>query len=86
MCASIPGQIIEIVDPHNRLARVEISGQSRLVNLSILFPDLSTEEDVVGAWVLVQAGLAVASVSPEEASQMLELIEELNKIYKEEFS
>jgi hydrogenase expression/formation protein HypC len=82
MCASIPGQIVEVVDPENRLAKVDVSGKERVVNLGLL-----SEEDIFpGAWVLVQAGLAVARVSEEEAGQMLDLIEELNRIYEEGFS
>jgi hydrogenase expression/formation protein HypC len=82
MCSSIPGQIIEIIDPANRLAQVEISGKPRSVNLSLL----SDEESTAGAWVLVQAGLAVTAISPEEAGQILELVEALDQLYKEEFS
>ena len=35
MCLAIPGQVIEIVDSENRLARVEIAGVRRNVNVSL---------------------------------------------------
>lgn len=80
MCASIPGQIIDIFDPQNRLAYVEISGQRRVVNLSLLPP----EEAVAGEWVLVQAGLAVECVSPEDVEQISSLLEEIERFYEED--
>ena len=39
MCLAIPGQVIEIVDEANRLARVEIAGVRRNVNVGLLDDD-----------------------------------------------
>ncbi|MGQ0604512.1 MAG: HypC/HybG/HupF family hydrogenase formation chaperone [Anaerolineales bacterium] len=79
MCISIPGQIVEIIDPVHRLAHVEISGQKRMVNLGLLSPN----EGMVGEWVLVQAGLAVQRISPDEAHSALEFLRELDQLYEE---
>jgi hydrogenase expression/formation protein HypC len=81
MCVSIPGRIVEIVDPEHRLAQVEIDGQRRLVNLGLL-----AEEGAVGDWVVVQAGLAVERLSEEDAEAALTLLQELEQMYKEELS
>ena len=80
MCISLPGQIVEIVDPVHRLARVEIGGRQRVVNLSLLPP----EAGVAGDWVLVQAGLAIEPLSPTEAQSALDFLKELDQLYEEE--
>ena len=36
MCLAIPGQILEIVDEPNRLARVDVAGVRRNVNVGLL--------------------------------------------------
>lgn len=82
MCVGIPGQIVEIIDPVYRLARVEISGQVRQVNLGLLAPD----ECAVGEWVLVHAGLAVSRMAPAEAENTLEFLRALDQFYEEETS
>jgi hydrogenase expression/formation protein HypC len=82
MCVGIPGQIVEIIDPVHRLARVEISGQVRQVNLGLLAPD----ECAAGEWVLVHAGLAVSRMAPEEAESTLEFLRALDQFYEEETS
>jgi hydrogenase expression/formation protein HypC len=80
MCVGIPGQIVEITDPVNRMARVEVSGQQRTINLGLLAP----EEGEVGEWVLVHAGLAVQHLTETEARETLDLLAELTQIYEEE--
>ena len=36
MCLAIPGQIVDVVDPVNRLARVDVAGVRRNVNIGLL--------------------------------------------------
>ena len=36
MCLAIPGQIVDVVDAQNRLARVEVAGVQRNVNIGLL--------------------------------------------------
>ena len=36
MCLGIPGQIVEIVDPEHHIAKVEVSGVRRNVNVALL--------------------------------------------------
>ena len=80
MCVGIPGQIVEIVDSVHHLARVEVSGQLRRVNLGLLAP----EECAVGEWVLIHAGLAVSHLESEEAESTLEFLRTLDQFYKDE--
>lgn len=79
MCISIPGQVEAIVDPAHRLARVVVGGRARVVNLSLLPP----EAGAVGNWVLVQAGLAVQALSPEDAQSALDFLRELDQLNEE---
>ena len=39
MCLAIPGQIIEVVDDENRLAKVDVAGVRRNVNIGLLDDD-----------------------------------------------
>ena len=61
MCLAIPGQIVEIVDELNRLAKVEVAGVRRNVNIG-LFDDLEP-----GDWVLIHVGFAISQIDEEEA-------------------
>ena len=36
MCLAIPGQVVEIVDEANRLAKVDVAGVRRNVNVGLL--------------------------------------------------
>ena len=36
MCLAIPGQVVELVDEPNRLARVDVAGVVRNVNVGLL--------------------------------------------------
>ena len=39
MCLAIPGQIVEVVDEANRLAKVDVAGVRRTVNIGLLDDD-----------------------------------------------
>ena len=80
MCVSVPGQIVEIIDPVHRLAKVDISGQEREVNLALLSP----EESRVGEWVLVHAGLALRPIDEAKAVDTLAVLAELLQVWSEE--
>ena len=65
-CAWHPGQVIEIVDDLNRLAKVDVAGVRRNVNVGLL-----DSEDGGGVgpgdWVLIHVGFAISRVDEEEA-------------------
>ena len=65
MCLAIPGQVVEIVDSENRLAKVDVAGVRRNVNIGLL--DEEGEEAVPGDWVLIHVGFAISKVDEEEA-------------------
>jgi hydrogenase expression/formation protein HypC len=82
MCLAIPGQILEIVDEQNRLARVDVAGVKRNVNIGLL------DEDGTGAapgdWVLIHVGFAISKVDEEEAEATRKLLEGMGADYEQE--
>lgn len=82
MCLAIPGQILEMVDEANRLAKVDVAGVRRNVNVGLLGD--GEEGVVVGDWVLIHVGFALSKVDEEEAHATLELLEGMGADYEQE--
>ena len=83
MCLAIPGQIVELVDEQNRLARVDVAGVIRNVNVGLLDGD----EDGgarPGDWVLIHVGFALSKVDEEEALATRPLLEAMGQDYEQE--
>ena len=75
MCLAIPGKIVEIVDVENRIAKVEVGGVKRNVNIGML----SEEDTRVGDYVLIHVGFAMSKVDEHEAQETLRLLKELGE-------
>jgi hydrogenase expression/formation protein HypC len=67
MCLGIPGQLVELCDDNDQLARVEISGVRRVINIGLL----EDEVLVPGDWVLIHVGFAMSKIDEEEAAVAL---------------
>lgn len=80
MCLGIPGQIVEVADAEKQFGRVEILGTARTVYFGMLAP----EAVQVGTWVLTNAGMAISSLEADEATQILQFINELDRQFEEE--
>ena len=78
MCLAIPGQIVEVVDEANRLARVDVAGVQRTVNIGLL------EGAGPGDWVLIHVGFALSIVDEEEAEATLKLLEGMGQDFEQE--
>ena len=78
MCLAIPGQIVEELDAAHHLARVEIAGVRRTVNVGLL------DGIVPGDWVLVHVGFALSKVDEDEALATLALLEAMGAEYHQE--
>ena len=65
MCLAIPGQVVELVDETNRLAKVDVAGVVRNVNVGLL--DQDGDSAAPGDWVLIHVGFALSKVDEEEA-------------------
>lgn len=73
MCLAIPGRIVEFVDEENQIAKVEVGGVRRNVNLGLL----DRKEVDLGDYVLVHVGFAMSKVDEKEAEEALNLLREL---------
>jgi len=80
MCLAIPGKIVEMVDVENRIAKVEVGGVKRNINIGMLTDD----ETHVGDYVLIHVGFAMSKVDEREAEETLRLLKELGE-YENEF-
>ena len=78
MCLAIPGQIVEIVDDATRLAKVDVAGVQRNVNIGLL------DGVVSGDWVLIHVGFALSKVDEEEAQATLRLLQQMGDAYEQE--
>jgi hydrogenase expression/formation protein HypC len=79
MCLGIPGQIVELVDPEHHIAKVNVSGVRRNVNVGLLAPDVG-----IGDWVLIHVGFALSKIDEEEARATREFLERLGEPYEQE--
>jgi hydrogenase expression/formation protein HypC len=80
---AIPGQVVEIVDDENRLAKVDVAGVRRSVNIGLL--DAETGGGVgPGDWVLIHVGFAISQVDEEEAAATHDLLVRMGADYERE--
>jgi hydrogenase expression/formation protein HypC len=83
MCLAIPGQVIEFVDSANQIAKVDVVGVKRNINVGLL-----AEDDGGGAqpgdWVLIHVGFALSKVDEEEAHATLSLLQQMGTEYEQE--
>ncbi len=82
MCLAIPGQVMEVVDEEKRLARVDVAGVQRNVNIGLLDRDGDGAEP--GDWVLIHVGFALSKVDEEEANATLRLLRNMGEAYEQE--
>lgn len=83
VCLAIPGQVLEVVDEANRLAKVDIAGVRRNVNIGLLDDDPSGGAEV-GDWVLIHVGFALSKVDEEEAIATRKMLEGMGDDYEQE--
>lgn len=83
MCLGIPGQIIEITDKDNLIAKVDVSGVKRPVNIACIIDSEHPPENCIGDWVLVHVGFAMSRIDEEEARKTLALLTELGEVQEE---
>ena len=79
MCLAIPGQVIEIVDEANNLAKVDVAGVRRNVNIGLLDGGVGA-----GDWVLIHVGFAISQVDEEEARATRDLLVRMGADYEQE--
>jgi hydrogenase expression/formation protein HypC len=75
MCLAIPGKIVEIVDEENSIAKVEVGGVKRNINIGMLGKD----EAQIGDYVLIHVGFAMSKVDEAQALDTLRVLKEIGE-------
>jgi hydrogenase expression/formation protein HypC len=80
MCLGIPGEVVEILDDNRQLAKVDVAGVRRNINIGLL------EEEGVepGEWVLIHVGFAMSKINEEEAEMALNSLKMMGAAYEDE--
>ncbi|MBV0931894.1 HypC/HybG/HupF family hydrogenase formation chaperone [Marinobacterium weihaiense] len=79
MCLGIPAEIVA-VDPSDPMsATVEVSGVRRRVNLACVLAEDTDPHDLLGQWVLIHVGFAMALMDADAAKATLALLSELSQ-------
>ena len=82
MCLAIPGQIIGYVDEANRLAKVDVAGVQRTINVGLL--DSDGTRVCPGDWVLIHVGFAMSKIDEDEALATRRQLERMGADYETE--
>ncbi len=68
MCLGIPGRIVAFDDESELLARADVAGVTRKINIGLVVDD-----DVqLGDWVLIHVGFAMSVIDEAEADRAME--------------
>jgi hydrogenase expression/formation protein HypC len=82
MCLGIPGEVIEFVPDQPDLARVDVSGVKRVINIGLL----ADEKVDPGDWVLIHVGFALSKIDEAEAAAALQFLEGIGQAYEDELA
>jgi hydrogenase expression/formation protein HypC len=80
MCLGIPGKVIDMVDDQNSIAKVDVSGVKRNVNVALVRP----EGIGPGDWVLIHVGFAMSKIDETEAQETMKALRMMGDIYTDE--
>jgi len=82
VCLGIPGEVIELHPEHSDLAKVNVSGVKRLINIALLADDPPRP----GEWVLIHVGFALSKIDEAEAAAAMEFLEGIGQAYEDEIA
>jgi hydrogenase expression/formation protein HypC len=80
MCLGIPGEIVEIRTDESDLARVDVAGVRRMVNIGLL----EGQDVAVGDWVLIHVGFALSKIDEQEARDAMDFLQSIGQAYDDE--
>jgi len=80
MCLGIPGQIVELHPQYEHLAKVDVSGVGRMINIGLL----EDEHLVPGDWVLIHVGFAMSKIDEDEAALALASLQMMGEMFTDE--
>ena len=81
MCLGIPGEVIELHPEQPDLAKVNVSGVRRMINIGLL-----QDPPVPGEWVLIHVGFALSKIDEQEAAATLQFLEGTRQAYEDELA
>lgn len=82
MCLGIPGEVIEFLPGQPDLARVDVSGVKRVINVGLL----ADEPLAPGDWILIHVGFALSKIDEAEAASALAFLEGIGRAYADEIA
>jgi hydrogenase expression/formation protein HypC len=82
MCLGIPGEVIELLEDRPDLAKVDVSGVKRAINIGLL----EDEKIQPGDWVLIHVGFALSKIDEAEAKAALDFLEGIGQAYADELA
>ena len=82
MCLGIPGEVIEHLPGQPDLAKVDVSGVKRVINVGLL----SDDPPAPGDWVLIHVGFALSKIDEKEAAAALQFLESIGQAYADELA
>ncbi|GAA3734973.1 HypC/HybG/HupF family hydrogenase formation chaperone [Salinactinospora qingdaonensis] len=81
MCLGIPGEVVEVREDRSDLAKVDVSGVRRVINIGLL----EGEEAVgPGDWILIHVGFALSKIDEREAQAALDFLKGIGQDYEDE--
>lgn len=75
MCLAIPGRIVSFSDEQPMLAKVDVAGVKRNINIGLL----DGEPLAQGDWVLIHVGFAMSKIAEDQARDQLTMIAALGE-------
>src|SRR4030095_817953 len=82
MCLGIAGQIIEFLSESRDLARANVFGAERVVNVGLV----ENEGLKPGDWVLIHVGFAIAKMDEGEAKASMAFLREMGEAFTNEMA
>jgi hydrogenase expression/formation protein HypC len=82
MCLGIPGEVVELLPGSGDLAKVDVGGVRRVINIGLL----AAEQVQPGDWVLIHVGFALSKIDEDEAAAALEFLESIGQAYEDELA
>ena len=80
MCLGIPGQVVDFLEETDQLAKVEVTGVRRNINIGLV----RDEGLEIGDWVLIHVGFAMSIIDEDEAARAMEGLKLLGEQFETE--
>ncbi|GAC1415160.1 MAG: HypC/HybG/HupF family hydrogenase formation chaperone [Gemmatimonadaceae bacterium] len=71
---------MEFVDAGHQIAKAEVSGVRRNINVGLVLPDGLD----IGDWVLIHVGFALSKIDEDEAKRTTDYLTQLGDLYVDE--